>query len=224
MYATDNASELNLGAVYSQTTAPRIILGGKTRSGGADAVLVQALNGMYLSTTASSEDPSAQLHVKGSGATSATTALLVQNSAGTDIFKVADSGAVTIESNIYTAGDYRNIGRNSLNSIRFASGETRVSVQGTSSDNRFHVYASSTATSVFSVYTQTQQVGVGNGNTALETTAKLQVDSTTQGFLPPRMTGEQIDAIESPASGLIIYNTTSNKAVCYNGTSWNDMF
>lgn len=292
LFATDNASELLIGAVFSQNTAPRITLGGKTRASGADAVIVQALNGMYLSTTAYTEDPSAQLHVKGSGnssadyalrienslastlidarndgvirlapnsnqtalfnnakirngdasfgtstipastrvtikgqgATSATTALLVQNSAGTDIFKVADSGAVTIESNIYTAGDYRNIGRNSLNSIRFASGETRVAVQGTSSGNRFHVYASSTAASVFSVYTQTQQVGVGNGNTALETTAKLQVDSTTQGFLPPRMTGEQIDAIESPASGLIIYNTTSNKAVCYNGTSWNDMF
>jgi len=41
------------------------------------------------------ETPTARLHVKGSGTTSATTALLVQNSAGTDIFKVTDNGAVT---------------------------------------------------------------------------------------------------------------------------------
>jgi len=38
--------------------------------------------------------PTAKLHVKGSGATSATTALLVQNSAGTDMLKVRDDGSV----------------------------------------------------------------------------------------------------------------------------------
>ena len=38
--------------------------------------------------------PTAQLHIKGSGATSATSALLVQNSAGTDLLKVLDDGSV----------------------------------------------------------------------------------------------------------------------------------
>lgn len=166
----------------------------------------------------------AKMSIKGNGATSATTALLVENSAGTDTLEVRDDGQINFNGNIYANADYKSIGRNLSNSIRYAGGETRVSVQGTSSANRFHIYSSSTATSIFSVYTQGQQVGIGNGNTTLESTAKLQVDSTTQGFLPPRMTGEQIDAIEEPASGLIIYNTTSNKAVCYNGTSWNDMF
>lgn len=167
---------------------------------------------------------STRMTIKGQGTTSATTALLVENSSGTDTLEVRDDGQINFNGNIYANADYKSIGRNSLNSIRFAGGETRVSVQGTSSANKFHVYASSTATSVFSVFTQTQQVGIGNGSNSLDGTAKLQIDSTTQGFLPPRMTGEQIDAIESPASGLIIYNTTTNKAVCYNGTSWNDMF
>jgi hypothetical protein len=65
-------------------------------------------------------------------------------------------------------------------------------------------------------------VGVGVlGNNA---SAKLQVDSTTQGFLPPKMTTTQKNAISSPASGLMVYDTDTNKLCCYNGTSWNDLF
>jgi len=53
--------------------------------------------------------------------------------------------------------------------------------------------------------------------------AKLDITSTTQGFLPPRMTTTQRDAISTPAAGLIIYNSTTNKHQGYNGT-WNDMY
>jgi hypothetical protein len=54
--------------------------------------------------------------------------------------------------------------------------------------------------------------------------AKLVVDSTTQGLLPPRMTTTQKNAIGSPAAGLVVYDTDTNKLCCYNGTSWNDLF
>ena len=47
--------------------------------------------------------PNARLQVKGSGATSATTALLVQNSAGTDLLKVTDDGVLTTKQ-INTSG------------------------------------------------------------------------------------------------------------------------
>jgi len=50
--------------------------------------------------------------------------------------------------------------------------------------------------------------------------AKLQADSTTQGFLPPRMTTTQRDAISSPAAGLVIYNTTTNVLNFHNGSAW----
>jgi hypothetical protein len=56
------------------------------------------------------------------------------------------------------------------------------------------------------------------------TTAKLQIDSTTKGFLPPRMTTTQKNAIGTPAAGLVVYDTDTNKLCCYNGTSWNDLF
>jgi len=61
-------------------------------------------------------------------------------------------------------------------------------------------------------------VAIGTGSPGAS--AKLQVDSTTKGFLPPRMTTTQRDAISSPAAGLIIYNSTTNKLNFYNGTAW----
>ena len=47
--------------------------------------------------------PSARLHVKGSGTTDATTALLVENSSGTDLFKIEDGGNVGIGTTSTTA-------------------------------------------------------------------------------------------------------------------------
>lgn len=58
------------------------------------------------------------------------------------------------------------------------------------------------------------------GTGSIEATAILQATSTTKGFLPPKMTGAQRDAIVSPASGLVIYNTTTNQLNIYNGSSW----
>jgi hypothetical protein len=50
--------------------------------------------------------------------------------------------------------------------------------------------------------------------------AILQADSTTKGFLPPRMTTTQKNAIASPATGLQIYDTTLNRPCFYDGTTW----
>ena len=55
---------------------------------------------------------------------------------------------------------------------------------------------------------------VGVGGTAAAS-AQLDVQSTTKGFLPPRMTTTQRDAILSPANGLTIYNTTLNRMEIY---------
>jgi len=102
--------------------------------------------------------PIARLHVVGSGTTSSTTALLVQNGAATpaNLLSVLNNG------------------------------------------------------------------NVGIGTLAPNSSSLLDVTSTTQGFLPPRMTTTQRDAIATPAAGLTIYNTTVGVMQHYNGSTWTD--
>ena len=61
---------------------------------------------------------------------------------------------------------------------------------------------------------------VGIGTTSPNTSSILDVDSTSKGFLPPRMLETERDAITTPATGLLIYNTSTNQLNYYNGTAW----
>jgi hypothetical protein len=58
------------------------------------------------------------------------------------------------------------------------------------------------------------------GVTTANSSAILEAYSTTKGFLPPRMTTTQKNAIASPATGLMVYDTTLNLMSVYNGTTW----
>ena len=59
----------------------------------------------------------------------------------------------------------------------------------------------------------------GIGTTAPDASSLLEIKSTTKGFLPPRMTLAQRNAIASPATGLFIYQTNSTPGFYYyNGT------
>ena len=63
------------------------------------------------------------------------------------------------------------------------------------------------------------QVGI-NTNTP-DASSALEIESTTGGILIPRMTETQRDAIVSPASGLMIYQTDQDFGFYfYNGTGW----
>lgn len=48
----------------------------------------------------------------------------------------------------------------------------------------------------------------------------LQIDSTTQGILIPRMNTAQRDAISSPITSLLIFNLTTNQYEYFEGTVW----
>lgn len=61
---------------------------------------------------------------------------------------------------------------------------------------------------------------VAIGATSPAASAKLDVSSTTSGFLAPRMTTAQRDAIPDPAAGLMIVNTSTNSIEFFDGTSW----
>jgi hypothetical protein len=49
------------------------------------------------------------------------------------------------------------------------------------------------------------KITVSIGTNYPDDSAKLQIDSTTKGFLPPRMTAVQAEAISTPAEGLMVY-------------------
>ncbi|NBV51526.1 hypothetical protein EBR78_09975, partial [bacterium] len=72
---------------------------------------------------------------------------------------------------------------------------------------------------------QLQVSGLGTGALGIGTvspnaSAMLEVSSTNKGFLPPRMTTAQRNAITSPATGLLIFNTTTSQIEMYNGSGW----
>ena len=50
--------------------------------------------------------------------------------------------------------------------------------------------------------------------------AITEITSTTQGFLPPRMTTTQKNAIATPAAGLVVYDTTLNKLCLRTAAAW----
>jgi len=251
-----------------------------------------------------------QTTISGSGSTSATTSLLVQNSAGNEALKVTDDGLVTGASitstgtlraannklEVYNSGNqvimrnpsvgnYFYIGptntcgcdtafqcggslfvvgggfygastssASNTVSYDFGSGlnpfgganSATLNISGTgrlqggASGQIIRIAPSQTLDSASNILTgfyfnptlngtySTQNVraiqstyGGAYLNTATpQASAILQADSTTQGFLPPRMTDAQIRAIASPANGLIAYNTTTDHLCVYQGGAW----
>jgi hypothetical protein len=79
------------------------------------------------------------------------------------------------------------------------------------------------ATSLVLASSLTSHAQVGIGTATPAASAALDLTSTTKGFLPPRMTAAQQNAITAPAQGLMVYCTncgTNGEAQLYNGTSW----
>jgi hypothetical protein len=64
-----------------------------------------------------------------------------------------------------------------------------------------------------------QNVSVNADGSLADTSAMLDVSSTTKGFLLPRMTTTQQNAIILPSNGLTIFNTTLNSIMINTGTS-----
>jgi hypothetical protein len=125
--------------------------------------------------------PAQRLSIKGVGATSATSSLLITNSSNTEIFRVLDNGSVYVPGGalfLDTITPYNN------NFVRFQFSKLLV------------------------------------GDSSIDASAKMQVDSTTNGFLPPRMTTTQKNNIASPAAGLIVYDTTLAKLCVRTTSAW----
>jgi uncharacterized protein (TIGR02145 family) len=70
----------------------------------------------------------------------------------------------------------------------------------------------------FCVNVFSQHVGIGTSTP--NSSALLEISSTTQGFLPPRMTITERDAIVNPAVGLTIYCTNCEELQVYSEGRW----
>lgn len=69
---------------------------------------------------------------------------------------------------------------------------------------------------VFFILTATMNGQVGIGTITPDPSSILDISSTTQGMLTPRMTTTQRTSISSPADGLIVYDTTEKSFYFYN--------
>jgi trimeric autotransporter adhesin len=73
-------------------------------------------------------------------------------------------------------------------------------------------------TIIFSVVLLKAQQGVGVTNP--HASSALEISSTVKGLLIPRMTTAQMNAVSSPANGLMIYNTTDGCVYVYRTSVW----
>lgn len=73
---------------------------------------------------------------------------------------------------------------------------------------------------LFSAVSFAQNVAINGTGAAPATSAMLDIASTTKGLLIPRMTSAQRTAIATPATGLLVYDTTVNNFYYYDGTTW----
>jgi hypothetical protein len=152
--------------------------------------------------------PTATLQVKGSGSTSATTSLLVQNSAGNRILQSFDD-------RVTQAFDLRISAENTYNNWGFKMSSGGAGLGYIASDSA----AFGMPVGIISLGTRvtiaTSTIDATSNNSSI-----LDVVSTTQGFLPPRMTTAQKNAIATPTAGLMVYDTTLNKLCLRTAAAW----
>ncbi len=76
----------------------------------------------------------------------------------------------------------------------------------------------------FNFQLNAQGVAINTTSAAADASAALDVQSTTQGMLVPRMNASQRGMIATPATGLLVYQTDGTAGFYfYNGTAWTSL-
>lgn len=78
---------------------------------------------------------------------------------------------------------------------------------------------------IFALFLQSKvfSQNVGIGTETPDPTALLDISAKNKGVLVPRITTDSMNAIVTPATGLLIYNSDENKFFFYNGTEWSSI-
>jgi hypothetical protein len=93
-------------------------------------------------------------------------------------------------------------------------------IGNTNTNNQFRIIDSINVVDRFNI---NNSGGIGIGNVTAGSDSILRVDSTNRGFLPPRMTTAQRDAILTPSVGLMIYNTSTNRINVRTLSTWSGL-
>lgn len=177
----------------------------------------------------STTDIGAKLGIKGSGSTSSTLSLLIINSSSVKTFQIDDAGngytgsttnaaSFTVSGNnisILTINDNLN---NKSTSI-YKNAENGYIIESYSGNKLAYGYGGNYWMS-WRCATKNIAVSSTASDPTPDASSILDLQSTTRGFLVPRMTDTQILAIPSPATGLMAYSTTQNVIAFYDGTAW----
>ena len=172
-------------------------------------------------TTAPTYNIGARFGIVGLGSTSATTNLRLEDSAGNRQLQMYDDGLLALEAQSSTGAN--------LSFYSAGGGSLIATFQKTSSTGLLLNMKSSGTTFFYTRDTYTawrrrpggwRGVKIGGSNSAPDRSACLELNSTTKGFLPSRMTTLQMNAISVPATGLMVYDTTTNQWMGYNGSAW----
>jgi hypothetical protein len=163
----------------------------------------------------------ARLYVKGSGSTSATTSLLVQNSGGNTSLQIQDNGAVSVinEGN-FSVNRYGNtLLSTGQSTSSLSTYNSSVTVTNTYvSFNTLGNYGWAFLQDLFQGYHP--MIIQDATYKARETSALVELNSKTRGFLPPKMTTAQKLAIVTPTAGLMVYDTDLARPCFFNGATW----
>jgi len=120
----------------------------------------------------------------------------------------------TVTDNGNTTSKEINVNNGTVNMrIGFASGT--VAYLGTSTDHNVVFKSNGTSVGSFNSFGQ-----FAIGSSSSDTKAILTLVSTSRGFLPPKMTTAQKNAITSPTEGLQVYDTDLHKMCVYTGAAW----
>jgi len=210
---TDSGEKLQvLGTVLFQTV-----------NGSSTNFVIETQNGDRADLTIKNNEGSFSLTANNStnNITNNNTAISFQD--GIPGVRIANgSGGIGSEGNMLlisgTKNSFNNNSRGIFINTILAAAQNNTNLIGLDINPTFSPGAFS---NISSIGLRVQVGGAIIGGTALNASAQLQVDSTTQGFLPPRMTNAQRTSISSPAVGLIVYCTDAVEGLYVNkSTGW----
>ena len=215
----------NAGAMTVSATAGALALSGagtvSLTATGANIITASTNGGVRLTIDSSgligigTGTVRAQVHVLGAGQT---TAALTDAGARGGMLRLSDNSTAAGSGGAIL---FTNSQGDTANSAGFAAikGLLVSGASNTTGDLAFSTRATGTDVALTERMRLSASGALGIGGTA-GASAILDVQSTTRGFLPPRMTTAQRDAIASPAAGLTVYNTTTSREEGYDGAQW----